>query len=692
MGQVPLFFVLKRFPRALVAAVLVVSAAAIPSPAGSQSGQAAPSNGLLRIASISPWIDGTHSFSVTAQVLNQTELTLDQAVLTVSVFGRVGTRSQLGQALNGSPPTEFLGSFSKTIAGPIAPGEQRTVTLERPAAALLGSIARTGVYPIQITLRDSRGEETASTAMPYFTSPATNPLNVTWIVPISAPTVRPIDGAYSQAGIDSLGIAELTQQLQAIAARPGANLTLAPNPSLLDTLNDLSDGFELLTQTGKEQVKATDVTARAAAGLLDIFRRGAAAAGEIATVPYVPTDLPTLSQRNMGSDALRQITLGRSVAEQVLKRSPALSILVPPNLAFDEASANVLAPLGITGVVIDPATLPQKPVEPFQPGLFGPSRPVALGDGSPRALLPDAPVTARLAGPEQGVLLAQSIIAETASSYLELPSFGSDRVFVIDSPPGMAPTALAATIDGLRSAPWVRMRSATEALTVLPPEGANLPFPTFVRPDTSYLSGARAGRAALSTLDAILVQPLPNGDELDRNLLAAESWEWSNDPASGLRLSRRVRSTVLGILSGIQVGSGRRVTLTAKSGSVPVTVINTNAFPVRLRVSVDSAKVGFPTGATQLTQVNPPNDTVDFTVLARAAGSFPLDVRLETPDGERLIARGSVVLRSTAVSTVALLVVGGSALFLFLAWARRTRKRTKAAARSLTATAPADTA
>src|SRR4029077_6940748 len=107
---------------------------------------------------------------------------------------------------------ESLGSFPQATPGPIAPGQQRTVTLERPVSALLGSIARTGVYPIQVTLRDSRGEEAVSTAMPYFTSLATNPLNVTWIVPISAPTVRPVDGAYAQASIEALGIAELTQQ------------------------------------------------------------------------------------------------------------------------------------------------------------------------------------------------------------------------------------------------------------------------------------------------------------------------------------------------------------------------------------------------------------------------------------------------------------------------------------------------
>jgi len=111
-----------------------------------------------------------------------------------------------------------------------------------------------------------------------------------------------------------------------------------------------------------------------------------------------------------------------------------------------------------------------------------------------------------------------------------------------------------------------------------------------------------------------------------------------------------------------------------------------------VRVRVASAKVACPNGAAKIIQIDPPNATVDFTVLARAAGSFPLDVRLETPDGVRLIGRGSVILRSSAVSAVALLVVAGSAVFWRLPWGRRTRKRTKAAAGASTAAAPADTA
>ena len=685
---------LPRRVRAGALALITVATVAVPALAKTRgtSPQAAAPTGLLRIAAISPWLDGTHPFSLTAQILNQTELTLDTASVQVAVFGRVSSRSQLKLALDGGTPTESLGSFSQAVPGPIGPGQQRTITLERPATALIGSIARPGVYPIQVTLFDARGAETVSTAVPYFSSPALNPLNVTWVVPISAPTVRPADGEYTQSAIDSLGIAELTQQMQAIAARPGANLTLAPDPSLLDTLSDLSDGFDLVTPNGREHVGPNDLAARQASDLLDEFRRAAASAGEIASVPYVPVDLPSLAQHGMRTDALRQVTLGRSIEEQVLHRTPSAGLLVPPNLAFDTSSALALSPLGLTAIVLDPTTLPQKPVEPFQPELFGPSRPIALSGTAMHALLPDEQIASRLAGTEQGVLAAQSIIAETASSYLELPSFGAERVLVIDSPVRLAPTALAAAIDGLNSAPWVRMRSATDSLTVLMPEGATLPLPSLIRPDQPFLGAARGARTELSILESILVLPLRNADEYDRTVLAAESSEWGAAPTTGARLARQVRMTVLSILNGIQVGAGRRVTLTSKSGSVPVTVLNKNPFPVRLRIQVDSAKVGFPTGATRIIQVDPPNNTVDFTVRARAAGAFPLDVRLETPDGARIIARGSVTLRSTAVSTVALLVVAGSTFFLLLAWARRSRRRTRAAARSNEPASPADTA
>jgi hypothetical protein len=646
---------------------------------------------IFRIASISPWTDKDHPFKLKVQITNPTELALESVSVRVSVFGRVLSRSQLRSALDGGTPTESIGSLVERLDEPVAPGEQRTVTVERPVADLLGSIAGRGVYPIQVSVEHSRGTAVAYTAIPFF-PPGSNvePLNITWILPVTAPTIRPTGGVYTQAAIDSLDMAQLMQQMKAVAARPGANVTLAPDPILLDTLADLADGFRLAGPSGAVTVRPEDTIARAAAGLLDQMRASAAAAGEIATVPYAPADLTALARRRLQGDALRQITLGRSVAAQLLGRPTDLSVLVPPGRAIDAASASALSPLGLSGLVIDQSLL-QPLTEPFQPQLFGPSRPIAFTGSSLKALLPDALLTQRMNGTEQGVLLAQAVIAETASSWLELPSLASERLIVIDSPPGLAPTVLASMLNGLRGAPWARMETATQAFDTLPPEGAQLRLPILQR-DRPFLDAARRARAALTTLTAITVTPPADVDVLDRSILAAESDEWSTAPGAGISIADGVRDTVQGMLGRISVGAGRRVTLTSHTGSVPVTVINNNPFPVRVRVRVTSPKVVFPQGGSQITVVPPPNDTLDFKIQARTAGSYPLDVSVETPDGNRLIARGSVILRSSAVSAVTLLIVAGSTVFLLLAWLRRAHKRDRGRIGHEAAAPPADSA
>jgi hypothetical protein len=646
---------------------------------------------IFRVASISPWTDKDHPFRLKVQITNTTELALENVLVRVSVYSRVLSRSQLRSALDGGTPTESLGSLVKRLDAPVAPGEQRTVTIEKPIAELLGSIAGRGVYPIQVSVEHSRGTSIAYTAVPFFPPGDVEPLNITWILPVMAPTVRALAGVYTQAAIDSLDMAQLAQQMKAVAARAGSNVTLAPDPVLLDTLSDLADGFRLSGPSGPVVERADSTIARAAAAVLDEMRKSAAAAGEIATVPYAPADLAALARGRLQGDALRQITLGRSVTAQLLGRATTLSVLVPPGRALDEASANALSPLGISGLVFDPGLLTQQLVEPFQPQLFGPSRPISFTGGTLKALLPDALLSQRMSGPEQGVLLAQAVIAETASAWFELPSLASERLIVIDSPPGLAPTVLGTMLNGLRTAPWLRMLPASGAFDALPPEGAQLPLPILQR-ERPFLDAARRARAALSTLSAITVTPPAYIDPLDRSILASESDEWTTAPSIGTAVANDVRNTVDATLSRVRVGAGRRVTLTSQTGSVPVTVINGNTFPVRVRIRVTSPKVGFPQGGSQIRVIQPPNDTLDFKIQARTAGSYPLDVLVETPDGNRVIARGSVVLRSSAVSAFTLLIVAGSTVFLLLAWFRRTRRRDRARNGQEHVAPPADSA
>jgi hypothetical protein len=120
----------------------------------------------------------------------------------------------------------------------------------------------------------------------------------------------------------------------------------------------------------------------------------------------------------------------------------------------------------------------------------------------------------------------------------------------------------------------------------------------------------------------------------------------------------------------------RRVTLTSRGGRVPVTVVNGTGYTIRVRVRLDSAKVTFPGGATRKVTVegNPDRQTLStqtFELEARTAGSFPIDVRIESADGGNQIGSGQLLVRSTAVSAVAFAATAGGALFLLGAWARR---------------------
>jgi hypothetical protein len=275
-------------------------------------------------------------------------------------------------------------------------------------------------------------------------------------------------------------------------------------------------------------------------------------------------------------------------------------------------------------------------------------------------------------------LLAQALIAETASAFFELPLLGPQRALVVAPATMPNPVALRQALDGLAAAPWVHLRTASDTLTTMEPlaDASDLGARASRKP--GYLTAARAARRDLATFARVTVGDLPEIPKLDRLVLMAESSEWDRAPNTGTAVARSVSARVRAVFRGIGVAQ-RSVTLTSRSGEVPVTVFNQNPFPVRVRVWLVSAKVLFPAGAIRTREIPPPSGSIGVPVQARAAGSFPLVVRIETPDGARLLARGELTLRSTAISAVALSIVGGSTALLLFAWARRSTRRRKPA-------------
>ena len=64
------------------------------------------------------------------------------------------------------------------------------------------------------------------------------------------------------------------------------------------------------------------------------------------------------------------------------------------------------------------------------------------------------------------------------------------------------------------------------------------------------------------------------------------------------------------------------------------------------------------------------NTTERFEVVARTSGAFPLRITLESPDGNLVIGRARLTVRSTAASRVSLAVSASALLFLIVWWGR----------------------
>jgi hypothetical protein len=162
-------------------------------------------------------------------------------------------------------------------------------------------------------------------------------------------------------------------------------------------------------------------------------------------------------------------------------------------------------------------------------------------------------------------------------------------------------------------------------------------------------------------------------DRMERTLLAAQS--------SSLRARQRstyldgVRRQVDREIATLRMPSDRTITLTAREGELPITIRHTSSYPVRVVLRLDSDSLLFPGGDRRVIELARPNATERFKVRARASGSFPMRVRLESPDGELLLAESRFTVRSTAASGVGIGLSAGAAGFLLVWWARHVRSR-----------------
>lgn len=366
--------------------------------------------------------------------------------------------------------------------------------------------------------------------------------------------------------------------------------------------------------------------ARAHAALVDL-----AARSPILATPYAAVRLTDLPRDRIVIDLER----AAAAIEDELDVAP-VDVLYPPALALDDDAAAALPP----GSVLFRADYGQEPRRVdgrlFLPAVFG-SEVADTGD-----LLAEV-----YASGGEAVL---HVFADRVGPSVVGSLAGDDRIEVVD-------------IRRLGA----EARDGAVALRAPEPP-----------PDT-YVRGLRSASETVDGFSSYVSETNPVLTQMRLKLDWARSTAvWSDgDWAQALSYAALVRQRLAGEADLIRPEEGS-VTLTSRSGDVPVTVRNLAGYPVRIVVEVGSTKLDFPEGRTQEVTVPPRGQTVTFVAEARTTGSFPMTVSVASPNGQVRFGAAEVTVRSTGAGVSALVLTVGAALFLVVWTIRRAlhRRRT----------------
>lgn len=666
--------------RAAVVVVLGIGLALGAAPTGAQttptSTPAAPvTRAQLQLVAQDPWTPLGGETRLGLAVTTPPE----DAMVSLTVGQALTTRRQYDSAAQGAPITSVLGQTSVPLAELAVDDDtgRRTLTVglqspndARDATRL--NVRRPGVYPLDVELRDADDQTVATLRTMLVVAEAdrptvAEPLGVAWVLPVAAaPSFLP-NGEPDREVLASMRpngrLGEMAFALRTAADVP---VTLAPTAETVEAWSGAG---------------TVDPTIESTFDAL----RAATTGRTVLNGPYVPIDLAALLASGLTSAVDDELARGSDVLARTLGTTlDAHTRLVRP---ASPAAVTRLRAGGVDQVVVpgDALVGPEarytlaQPVTLSLPGTSEPVTALPTDTGFEALLTADLPAAQRI----------QLVLAGLALVALEQPAI--PRVVTIVNPDGVhLPAELyGAMLRGLRDNPYLRPMTTAEAFATVP---VDPPAPTVtanaatsVRELTVPATAApsitteqyRDQRVRLNSFGALTQPGDPAVAEADRSLLASVATGWPSDIAGArarahLGVVDRVIDELVGL---IEVPDPRTITLTSRSGEIPLTFRNETGFPIRLRAALASDKLFFPHGAVLDFELPPKSTTLRVAVEARTSGTFPLDLEVTSTDGVLSISHRRLQVRSTFVSTVGVVLMASAVAFLALWWGLDLRRR-----------------
>lgn len=399
----------------------------------------------------------------------------------------------------------------------------------------------------------------------------------------------------------------------------GFPMSLAVSPVLCDEL-------ELL---------ATQEARSVLSSLRSLARRA-----DVLSAPYAEVNLPYLVR---GDEIRTEIERGRQKLRDCLAKPP-VDVLMPPGFDLSDQAVDVARSLGID------TSLSNRTGAPVRSDATDEHGAITLVPRTDAALVGDGRLQAALVVPAADPSWTSRIATATSAGEVEIVTLerlteGALRVFV--------------------------------------------DFPDNESPDDETRRAVVSGRRRVESFENFTL----SGNPLRRRFravyaraLAFASAAWRADQEGSDEEAEAAVSEAEALSDAIRAEAEKVTTFSgsflfsAPRGRVPVTVTNKANYPVRVRVNVSSPKVDFPDGTSRVVTVEPPgNSRLEFSAITRSTGTFPILVRLTSPDRSIAFDSAELSVRSTAINISALVLTVGGAFFL-IAWVVRRRGRKRAPA------------
>jgi hypothetical protein len=675
---------LRRVVAAWASAMVVLPAAVAVLGVPSARGQDDLASARLTLRAQTPWntlADPALRLAVRAE--NTGEAVLDDLSLGITIGSAIRSRSAYDASLTDGPDLPiYANTFAQ--AGAIAPGRARVFRLRVDLSELDGiSTGDSLVYPMRVDLR-SASASLASLDTPAIVLVRTpeRPVLVSWSTELTAPIALGPDGRLADDVFESAiapggALAQQVRSLELVARPDGDPFQLVIQPSLLDQLTRMRDGYERVDGT---VVTADDGGARDAAALLSAIGRVAAPGGPLVTaLPFAGATMPSLIASGLRNDADVQLDVGEQVVGSLLDVRPSSTIVRPTAGALSEPALEVMADRGADVILANPDTTDREPAPNGYAPL--PTTTLAAGARTVAAVLPD-PATQELlaSGDFDGdpVRRAQAMLGELAAIWREAPVPDLPRGIALTLPAGASPGFWGPFVRRLVRAPFLQAVTPDELVSLVPPpaDPATLAAPSTASFSTGYATAIKAERRDVRAYASMLPADDPSPARLSRDLLYAEAAEYLGDELEGRAWIDRVNRITEDAFGRARPDTSQVFTFTSRTGSIPILMSDPGATPLTVVLQLRSAQFRFPDGDERTVTLTEPNQIVSFSAAATTSGRSQILVVVRAPSG-RKIQQQILVVRTTAVSRIALMITIAAAVVLAGLWARRYVRRPK---------------